>query len=96
MSNGGGFSGLLACNSTANSQVAVFAMSSAAAYTNTSDVMCTNPYTVLTNTIEGNCTPGRQIPLLEVHGNADTTIPYTGGPRRSYCLPAVQHWITDW
>lgn len=31
-----------------------------------------------------------------MHGTADSVIPYKGGPRRSRCLPSVQHFMTAW
>ncbi|KAF2155725.1 carbohydrate esterase family 1 protein [Myriangium duriaei CBS 260.36] len=97
MSNGGGFSGILACNSSLSSRFAAFGMHSGAFYTNTTDIQCTSPSTVLTsNNLVGTCAPGHTIPLLEVHGTADGTIPYLGGARRGYCLPTIAHWVSDW
>ncbi|KAG9669733.1 carbohydrate esterase family 1 protein, partial [Aureobasidium melanogenum] len=95
-SNGGGFVGTLACDPTLSTRFSTFAANSGAEYTNTTGTC--NPPSVLTNTItQSVCSPGRSnLPMLEFHGDADGTIPYPGGPRRGYCLPAVPHWVTDW
>ncbi|KAG9854360.1 carbohydrate esterase family 1 protein, partial [Aureobasidium melanogenum] len=95
-SNGGGFVGTLACDPTLSKRFSTFAANSGAEYTNTTGTC--NPPSVLTNTItQSICSPGRSnLPMLEFHGDADGTIPYPGGPRRGYCLPAVPHWVTDW
>lgn len=101
MSNGGGFSGgVMACNATLSNRFAAFAPHSGALYTNTTEAACTGnvPYTVVTNNIVNPvCTPGRRdVPIIEFHGDSDGTIGYFGGGRRSYCLPALSHWTTDW
>jgi poly(3-hydroxybutyrate) depolymerase len=95
-SNGGGFVGTLACDPTLSKRFSTFAANSGAEYTNTTGTC--NPSSVLTNTIvQSTCSPGRSdLPMIEFHGDADGTIPYPGGPRRGYCLPAVPHWVTDW
>jgi poly(3-hydroxybutyrate) depolymerase len=95
-SNGGGFVGTLACDPTLSKRFSTFAANSGAEYTNTTGTC--NPLSVLTNTIvQSTCSPGRSdLPMIEFHGDADGTIPYPGGPRRGYCLPAVPHWVTDW
>lgn len=40
------------------------------------------------------CTPSRPIPVLDIHGTGDTTIPYDGDGERD--LPSVQTWVRDW
>ncbi|MEV6285830.1 prolyl oligopeptidase family serine peptidase [Kribbella sp. NPDC051770] len=45
--------------------------------------------------IEGKrCHPSRPIPVLDIHGTGDTTIPYGGDGSRD--LPSVQTWTRDW
>ena len=41
-----------------------------------------------------HCTPSRPIPVLDIHGTGDTTIPYDGDGARD--LPSVQTWVRDW
>ncbi|PLB54532.1 putative ferulic acid esterase [Aspergillus steynii IBT 23096] len=90
-SNGGGFTHLLACDSTASTRIAAFAPVAGAYYQEVSEDDC-NPITV---PIE--CNPGRSpIPIIEFHGFEDETIPYAGGPRRGECLPSVPHFVREW
>ncbi|MFI5729062.1 alpha/beta hydrolase family esterase [Kribbella sp. NPDC051587] len=42
----------------------------------------------------GRCAPSRPIPVLDIHGTGDTTIPYGGDGQRD--LPDVQTWVRDW
>jgi polyhydroxybutyrate depolymerase len=45
--------------------------------------------------IEGTrCAPSRPVPVLDIHGTGDTTIPYGGDGSRD--LPSVQNWVRDW
>jgi polyhydroxybutyrate depolymerase len=45
--------------------------------------------------IEGKrCAPSRPVPVLDIHGTGDTTIPYGGDGARD--LPSVQTWVRDW
>ena len=44
----------------------------------------------------GGCHPGRSVPILEIHGSADTVIFYQGYPDPSWPLPAVPQWLRDW
>ena len=76
MSNGGGFTGILACNSTLSKQFSAFAVHSGAVYTANQGPCSGNvPSTVLTNTVvQSVCSPGRNnVPILEFHGDADGT-----------------------
>ncbi|GAO18233.1 hypothetical protein UVI_02022980 [Ustilaginoidea virens] len=82
-SNGGGFVGTLACSPDHGGQFAAFAPISGAFYTD----------------VKGNqdCHPARSpLPMFEVHGTGDKTIPYaptkdgSGGP-----LPSVADWEKD-
>jgi polyhydroxybutyrate depolymerase len=41
-----------------------------------------------------HCAPSRPIPVLDIHGTGDTTIPYGGDGSRD--LPSVQTWVRDW
>ena len=40
------------------------------------------------------CTPSRPVPVLDIHGTGDTTIPYGGDGQRD--LPSVETWVRDW
>jgi polyhydroxybutyrate depolymerase len=42
----------------------------------------------------GDCRPTRRAAIIDFHGTADTTIPYTGNPAKG--LPSIQDWMTDW
>lgn len=45
--------------------------------------------------IEGKrCAPSRPVPVLDIHGTVDTTIPYGGDGQRD--LPSIQTWVRDW
>jgi len=92
MSNGGGFSAnILACDPVASQKIAAFAGVSGAYYQGTTDANCQAA------TVPITCNPGRSpIPIIEFHGQADDTIPYWGGPRRSRCLPTIPHFMTAW
>ena len=50
--------------------------------------------------VPGGCQPGRPVPILEIHGTADTAVPYHGdlhspdhpaGPEE-----AIPNWLHDW
>jgi polyhydroxybutyrate depolymerase len=42
----------------------------------------------------GACHPSRDVPILDFHGTADTTIPYTGNPAKG--LPSIPDWLAGW
>jgi polyhydroxybutyrate depolymerase len=42
----------------------------------------------------GDCRPSRPAPILDFHGTADTTIPYTGNPAKG--LPSIPDWLAGW
>ncbi|BEL12807.1 PHB depolymerase family esterase [Actinoplanes sichuanensis] len=42
----------------------------------------------------GVCEPRRPVPVLEIHGSADTTIPYDGSTAKS--LPPIPTWLAGW
>ncbi|MEU8634010.1 ferulic acid esterase [Amycolatopsis sp. NPDC048633] len=42
----------------------------------------------------GACHPSRPAPILDFHGTADTTIPYTGNPDKG--LPSIPDWLAGW
>jgi polyhydroxybutyrate depolymerase len=75
ISNGGGFTGLLACRLA--DRLAAVAAVAGAFYPATGE----------------DCRPARPIPVLELHGTADDTVPYTGGVRD---LPAIADWVAGW
>lgn len=91
-SNGGGLTGLLACNETTSAQIAAFAPVSGAFYQPLSENgTCDADHVPIT------CNPAtRQVPIIEFHGDSDHTIPYTGGKRRGECLPTIPHWAREW
>lgn len=92
MSNGGGFTGLLACDAQASTTFAAFGLHSAALYQNNTDAAC-NASTVTL----APCNPGRtHLPILEIHGNADAQISYTGGAHDGECLPTIPNWANAW
>ncbi|KAF4598596.1 Feruloyl esterase B/C/D [Pleurotus pulmonarius] len=93
-SQGGGFVGQLACNTTASRRIAAFAPVSAAFYVSAPNFGDTcQPATVPIKP----CAPGRpDIPILDFHGGADGTINYNGGPRKGGCLPTIPHWVQTW
>jgi polyhydroxybutyrate depolymerase len=42
----------------------------------------------------GGCDPARPVPILEIHGTADVTVPYLGSRRLHY--PSVSAWVSGW
>ena len=42
----------------------------------------------------GGCQPVRSVPLLEIHGTADTVVPYNGNSKAQY--PPVLSWLQGW
>lgn len=107
MSNGGGFTNIIACNATMSLRFAAFAPHSAAVYPNYGQCPAGNsagitPLNVNTSSLieynEIGCTPGRQSqPIMEFHGTSDGTILYQGDPNHSgWCLPQIPHLMNDW
>ncbi|TVY60788.1 putative feruloyl esterase C [Lachnellula suecica] len=91
-SNGGGFCGTLACDSSLSKQIAAFAPVSGAFYVPGSSSDACAP-----TTIALTCNAGRSpIPIIEFHGSADTTVPYGGGGSHDQCLPTIPHWVREW
>jgi polyhydroxybutyrate depolymerase len=82
-SNGGGFTGTLACDgSGTGDRIAAFAPVSGAFYD-----------------FDGGagCKPDRKgLPVLEFHGSNDTTIPYEGGDGLGGSLPDIGAWLDWW
>ena len=89
-SNGGGFVGALACDSTLSSQIAAFAPVSGAFYENKHK---SRPF-------DGPCEPSKDrssIPILEFHGQEDNVIAYNGNASdHGYPLPPIPSWLGDW
>ncbi|KAF1957539.1 alpha/beta-hydrolase [Byssothecium circinans] len=86
-SNGGGFTGLLACDASATKKIAAFAAVSGAWYLNT------------TTQQPPPCTPSRKsIPFLEFHGVEDDTIKYHGGlnKRRNANSTDIPAYVNAW
>jgi len=42
----------------------------------------------------GPCNPTRPVPIIDFHGGADTTIPYSGDPAKG--LPGIPDWLAGW
>ncbi len=40
------------------------------------------------------CHPNRPVPILEIHGTADTVVPYDGS--KPLDLPAIAEWLSGW
>jgi poly(3-hydroxybutyrate) depolymerase len=79
-SNGGGFTGVIACNATVGSRFAAFAAVSGAWY-NTDDIPGVGP-----------CSPAKRkegYPFLEFHGTIDTTAPIDGNTKQHPKLPVI-------
>lgn len=85
-SNGGGFTGLLACDPEATKRIAAFAPVSGAFYLDS----------------DGKppaCNPSRKpIPIMEFHGFQDTTIAYEGGlnTRKNATSTSIVTYVHDW
>ncbi|KAJ5747436.1 uncharacterized protein N7511_009132 [Penicillium nucicola] len=79
-SNGGGFTGVIACNATVGSRFAAFAAVSGAWY-DTDDIEGVGP-----------CAPAKRAegyPFLEFHGTTDTTAPIDGNTKKTPKLPVI-------
>jgi poly(3-hydroxybutyrate) depolymerase len=86
-SNGGGFTGLLACDPVASTRIAAFAPVSGAFYLDNK-----------THELPA-CNPGRlPVPLIEFHGLKDSTINYTGGEntRGNAFSTDIITYVDDW
>jgi len=49
--------------------------------------------------LPGGCHPGRAVPVLEIHGTADSIVPYAGIPPSEnpvWHLPSIPQWLKDW
>lgn len=90
-SQGGGLVNQLACDATLSRRIAAFSPVAGSFYQTDFGAVC-DPYRVPIA-----CSPGRtNLPMLEIHGLADDTIAYYGGPRRGACLPAVPYYCSFW
>ncbi|KAJ5679708.1 hypothetical protein N7462_007952 [Penicillium macrosclerotiorum] len=79
-SNGGGFTGVIACNATVGGRFAAFAAVSGAWY-NTDGIPGVGP-----------CVPAEReegYPFLEFHGTTDTTAPIDGNAKKPPKLPVI-------
>ncbi|KAL1707874.1 Alpha/Beta hydrolase protein, partial [Schizophyllum commune] len=82
-SNGGGFTNRLACTPDINRRVAAFGLASGAYY----------PQSLVGDA----CKPGRPIPIILTHGDADTTVPYHGKPNNGDSTePDIDNFVEDW
>ena len=96
-SNGGGFTGVMACDPVLSVTIAAFAANSGAFYTGftTGDPATIEP---VNTPVQSVCSPGRiNVPFIEFHGTADTQIRYYGDTTHNgRILPSLPHWTTDW
>lgn len=49
--------------------------------------------------LPGGCHPGRAVPILEIHGTADSVVPYAGISAQQnpqWPLPSIPQWLQDW
>ena len=46
--------------------------------------------------IPGGCQPHRSIPILEIHGSADSVLPYNGYADAAWPLPPIPQWLQQW
>lgn len=86
MSNGGGFVGTLACDPVGSTLFNALAVHSGAFYT---DVDGPN----------NGCAPDPSalpIPMLEIHGAADSTVKYEGGQGDGGKQPPISSWLEWW
>lgn len=44
--------------------------------------------------VMGQCTPSRPMPVMQIHGTADATVPYNGGAGIGSVDSTVQFWLT--
>lgn len=47
----------------------------------------------MTPTSYDNCSPQRPIPVMEIHGTADATVPYSGSAIMKHIDTVVQYWV---
>lgn len=45
--------------------------------------------------IPDGCTPGRAVPVMQIHGTADSTVPYFGGATSIAVDTLVQFWVNN-
>ncbi|KAK7180899.1 hypothetical protein DPSP01_000629 [Paraphaeosphaeria sporulosa] len=90
LSNGGGLTGLLACDPAINRRVAAFAAVAGAFYADAS----------LTEPLFGvGCKPeldGRKLPLMEMHGLNDSVIAYDGNNSPAPDSIPLPSWVNSW
>ncbi|KAF2126372.1 carbohydrate esterase family 1 protein [Dothidotthia symphoricarpi CBS 119687] len=90
LSNGGGLTGLLACDPVLNKRFAAYAGVAAAMYP---DSTLTEPLFV------AGCNPqlsGRKLPIMELHGLNDSVIAYGGNNSPSPNSLPLPTWINAW
>jgi poly(3-hydroxybutyrate) depolymerase len=94
-SNGGGFTGVIACDPSLSATFAAIAANSGAFYSYT--LAGADPNTVDTNTpTQQICSPAKNMPIFEAHGTGDPTINYYGGDRNGRTLPTLPRWMNAW
>lgn len=42
---------------------------------------------------QNNCTPGRSVPVMQIHGTDDATVPYTGNANFLHIDTLVKNWV---
>lgn len=90
-SNGGGFTGTLACDANLSNKIAAFAPVSGGFY-----VLPASPDNCNPSKVTIPCHATRPIPIIEFHGGVDGTVNYTGGVQHKACLPTIPHYMQEW
>ena len=86
-SNGGGLTGLLACDEEVSQRLAAFAASSGAYYTDSA----------LPEPLFSQCKPGKvPVPILEFHGNKDPVEHYDGKTTPDGEAYSIPEWLRSW
>lgn len=91
VSNGGGLTGVIACDSTLNKRFAAFAGVAAAFYPDSS---LTEPLFV--SGCKPNLAAGRKLPILEFHGLNDSVIAYDGDNAPDPMSLPLTTWVDSW
>ncbi|KAH7034561.1 Alpha/Beta hydrolase protein [Microdochium trichocladiopsis] len=97
MSQGGGFTNMLACDPVASTRFAAFAPV-AGSYFYRSHGKNAKPKCYFKKD-PLVCNPGRKgIPIMATHGGNDITIPYGGGylEKHDACFPDLDYWLALW
>jgi len=83
---GAGFLNTLACHQTGSKLFTAIATHSGTFYINVNGTY--NDYSV--------CTPGKRLPIMEIHGAKDNVVPHNGSVDDSGTQLAIQSWLARW